>query len=1011
MTSTDFFVAVSGEQERAAPFGSACRFISNDEQSLIKEVISQSAESILVLAFVEDKCVGKALCKAMFSFFAESINPSKDVYTQFKVSFVEEKANDLIQYRCERLGDIDAVIEAEDGAHDCSSICATNVVPNEASFLFVERRLTVMVCTAAEYNADKLLRITENAAVMVGCCVTSVGFYIPKEVMCSCINLEELAKEGERFKEVVARRSIGHEERVSSRVRLQDVRAWSLMINEKNHFSAVEPGPYFVSLNSQLVVGEKLAHYIPEERTYIVGESTNASPVDFCVMPPVADDDALHRSVYSPHCRLRREGYAVYLKPECGMTYLNGKLIAEEQLLQHNDRIILGKQLAFRFVMIGTEVPKSPDSRILDWELCSKEFRRENERAVESGTQAALEQSNSELRARCEELSGLLDSTRGDSWLVLTNPPTTYKGQWMWPFDLRKRHSQLTIGPQGDVALPFLTTSAMLKHAMDGLVYKSGNMTISISNGSRFNVGAFTFAVSIDEGIAPGRMRKEATLDTSVSADAMRELQSSFFSLQWSVGALFDFVFPVKGRKVKKEDDKYFAYRAPLYDTHLLEASAVHTPDIVALNAQLTTALRLMGAGLAKEMQELAVLQPSSKTASTELSPRGAGTDAVAFAKAEDFLRSVEADTALTTAVMRQVHHDIGTVLYERCNGQEPAVQLSPTVKSARTAGGGSSAKEHLREASPSPSPSIAGYNAEAKLFQLKGMCFLSSPQVVQRASNTVDLLNISTNAKALWERHVQHVSTIGKAFTQKKGEDANLLTELLLLIVDAVLSTDYCMRRRLLSPSELESLEPKLTLWQKWAKKCIGVMDGQMHFSRATWKHEAAVQRKPTPHIHRRSAKKRGDSTALNRGSTTGPGGLDGSTGGVGSRKASLSRTTLGYTSAPPRLTDNRHSSGRAALSTTYSGKTPHNLSSFATLRKASVSSATNMQSARGSRSSARRSSSSAALDKSGRDTSVKKRSPSTGSRSAAPVSTAVTGRRKLEGSVQKKKKPTTSV
>lgn len=1000
MATTDFFVAVAGEAERAALFGADCRFTHTDENSLIKDVISQSAESIILLAFVDDSSLGKELCKAMFSFFAESISPSKDVYTHFKVSFVEEKACDVIQYRCERLGDINAVIEAEDGAHSCASICATNIVPRESSFLFVEQRLTLVLCTAAEYTADKLARLTDEAAVMMGCRVASVGLYIPKEVMCGISKLAEFAAEAGRLKESVAHRAIGHEERVSSRERLQDVRAWSLMINERNHFSAVEPGPYFVSLNPQLVVGEKLAHYVPEERTYIVGSSANASPVDFCVMPPEADDDTLPRSLYSPHCRLRREGYAVYLKPECGMTYLNGKLMAEEQLLQHNDRIILGKQLAFRFVMVGTEAPRNPDSRILDWELCSKEFRRENERVVETGTLAALEQTNTELRARCEELEGLLESARGDSWLVLTNPPPTYKGVFLWPFDLRKRHSQVAIGPQGDVALPFLTASATLKHAMDGLVYKSGNTTLPITNGSRFSIGAYTFAISIDEVVAPGRTRKEATLDSGISPDALRELQSSIFSLQWSVGALFDFVFPVSGRKAKQEDDAYYTYRAPLYDANLLKATALHVTDLVAVNTQLTAAVRLMGSGLSKELQARAMSPNSSTADSAPSSPRG---DANAFAKAEDFLRTLSTDTTLTTAVLRQVHRDIGTVLYEKCNGQQlqpqHANRLSPPPKSGRTSGR-PSAKERFRDASPSPSPPHP-FSVDARLLQLKGTCFMASPQVVRRASGTVDLLNISINAKSLWERHVQHVGTIGKSFSQKKDDDANLLTELLLLIVDAVLSTDYCLRRRLLSPSEVEGLEPKLTLWQKWADKCVGAMNGSKHNSRTTWKHEAAVQRKPTPHIQRSSARQRGDSKGMTR-SSTGP---SGGGGDGGSRKASLARTTNGHVSVPPRLTSDRASGGRASLSTTYAGKTPNSLSSFATVRKASMSSVANTQSGRGGRNSVRRSSSTAMPEGNGGlgNTTVKRRSPSTGSRGT--ITTTLSGRRKLEGSVPRKK------
>lgn len=975
MAQTDFFVAVSGDAERAARFGAECRFRSDDEQGLIKEVIGQSAESILLLAFVEDSAVGKALCKAMFSFFAESINPNPDVYTQFKVSFVEEKASDLIQYRCERLGDIDAVVEAENGAHDCSSICATNVVPQAASFMFLEQRLTVVVCSGPSYTAESLERLVDNAAAMVGCRVVSVGFYVPKAAMCNSIDLDALAVEARAFRESIARRPVGIDERVSSRVRLQDVRAWSLMVCETNHFSPIQPGPYFLSLNPQPVVGEKLAHYIHEERTYIVGEGTNASPLDFCVMPPLADGDALHRSIYSPHCRVRREGLEVWLKPECGMTYVNGKLLAEETRLVPNDRVILGKQLAFRYAEVGTELPRTTASRILDWELCAKEFRQENGRVVEKGTAAALERDNVDLRARCNELETRLQHTRGDSWLMLTNPPSAYRGALLWPLDLRKRHSQVTIGPQGDVAVPFLTGTATIKHAMDGLVFKCAGASIPITNGSRFTVGVATFAISLDAAVAPGRSPKEEKPDISVASEVMLAMQSSFFSLQWSIGALFDFVLPFKGRKVRREDDAYFGYRNSLYDSSVMEANTFQPNDIAALNTQLTAAVRLMGAALAKELRECnpplpANAQPSSSNPSSQSPPR---SDALPSAKAEEFLKCAHDSTTLSAAVLKRLHDEIGMALLEGATGR--ASNGAAAAKMPRSA-----TKERPRDGVV-PSASVA-----AKLQQLKGTCFVASTAVVRRASTTVDLLNISMNAKAMWERHVQHVSTVGKSFSEKKGEDAILLGELLLFIVDVVLSTDYCLRRQLLAASEVEKLEQQLEQWQRWADRCVSAVDGTGKSLRGTWKHEAAVQRSPTPHIRRSTGGSRGESRPLDR--TTKPSGLS-------SRRQSFSRTSPNSTSAPPRINGNLGGSS-GTLSTTFAGKTPQTLSSFRAPRKSSVASVT---SATGTR-PVRRNSSSPSVDVSG----VKKRSSSLGSRGAVALN--VSGRRKPESSARSKKK-----
>ncbi|CAJ1030402.1 hypothetical protein Q4I30_005520 [Leishmania utingensis] len=207
------------------------------------------------------------------------------------------------------------------------------------------------------------------------------------------------------------------------------------------------------------------------------------------------------------------------------MAYVSERLITEETPLEPNYRIVLGKHLAFRFVEVGTELPRASDSRILDWELCSKEFRQERVQAVERGAAAALVHDNSGLQARCEDLEARLQHACGGSWVMLTNLPSTYCGALLWPFDLRKHNSEITIGPQGDVQLPFLVNTAAIKHTMDGLVFQCGSANVLLTNGPRFTAGSIAFAISLDESVVPSRVCKEDRPKARESPETMLEMQ------------------------------------------------------------------------------------------------------------------------------------------------------------------------------------------------------------------------------------------------------------------------------------------------------------------------------------------------------------------------------------------------------------------------------------------------------------------------------------------------------
>lgn len=85
--------------------------------------------------------------------------------------------------------------------------------------------------------------------MVFGCPVPSVGLHIQKETARNSIYLGLLAAETRTLKERPSCCRVGHKEHFGCGVRFQDMRAWSLIINEKNHFSPVELGLYCMNLN------------------------------------------------------------------------------------------------------------------------------------------------------------------------------------------------------------------------------------------------------------------------------------------------------------------------------------------------------------------------------------------------------------------------------------------------------------------------------------------------------------------------------------------------------------------------------------------------------------------------------------------------------------------------------------------------------------------------------------------------------------------------------------------
>lgn len=916
MPGTDFFVAALGPPVQETLFKTMKHYCSADKQTVVRQIIGACTKSTLLLVFADDTATRKNISKTFFLQFAEGRAASSDSYTQYSVSFVDEASCDLVHYRCDRLYDIDAVLESEDMMYTCSSVCATTVVPSDTTFDFMDFRFTVMMCTGEDYDGEAFSTIVETAAASVGCKFTSICAYFPEEALCT-LRREKLVRPLEELQHLCGVRDYGRDERVSSQLRLQDARSWSLRVLERHHFAPMQPGPYLVSLNPQFTVGEKLVHYICEEISTISADTHNASAQDFIVLPPSLADDVEHFSVYSPHCRLTRDGNHVRIKPECGMTFINGSLLSGETELVNNDRLILGKQLAFRFVMVEMEAPRTTESRILDWELCSKEFREKTTSVLTAGTNHQLERDNRDLHEWCSALEDQISRSAGDAWIILSTPPPDYTGELLWPCELSKAYSHVTVGPEGTIKLPFLRSSAGIHRVKDKLQLKvpdtgADMVETTIVHGSRFVIDGYTFTVSLSRLSAPRRVLGEKVGGGS-SEEALKELRLSLFDLQWALALLFDFAFPPPAHGTGATDE-YAAQRSVLCNDSILTNDKPRIAELIALNGQLTQAIRAIGSGLAKEINGAAVGLPYKE--------RNGSGDGEVSADLTAFLEAAKNSQDLSPLLLKRFNEEVGKVFS----------QPQPATKGPV---GGRASPSAARSPSPQNPERPSERTIMTRLAQLKGTCLIAAPEVTRRMGDTVNILSVSANPRALWEKYVKVLDTITKPSTKSSSEPSTNARTALLPLVDVLLSTDYCLKKGTLSVSDVAALEANVDEWQVLADRCAAAYGEVMEQKRNAWHHDAAVQRKPTPRIRPAAVKPKGGATTKGASSprpATAAGRLSRSIASPrGPATASKPRPP-----PPAKLTSQKDASLRRSNSANYGMKpTTSFLSAFSSLSK----------------------------------------------------------------------------
>ncbi|KEG14770.1 hypothetical protein DQ04_00311060 [Trypanosoma grayi] len=892
--SVDCHFAVA---EKCAAFPADVRDVrySGGEDTVLSSIAKETTSSTLVLAILDPKENGKALMKTLFMHFAEGFPTPRGAYTQFNASFIDESAGDLLHYRCDRLSDIDAVIEEEDGRNRCGSLQASVVQPSRSTFVFSDIRLTLLIWDEEDCGSD-LARVAERVATVLGTRLASIFVYFATRdasVVERCLGMAQ------DLRKVCHTRVFGEDEPVSSQVRLQDVRAWSVFLNEFYHLAPQSEGPYFINLNPRLAAGEKLAHAISPGVSYIVAEECNASHVDVVVFPLCGTkEETGHRSVYSPHCRISYKNDMVYLRPECGITYVNGELLSAETALHPNDRVVLSKEVVLRFVMVTENPPTTSSSRILDWEMCCKEFERMTSSDIRDAERAQLEREVAELKEEYEALQQQLQLERvadDKAWLILNNPPSGYSESFVWHLGWMKTGDSIALGPKGDIALPFLSSPAVITRTTLGFTYTCESVTLKLAHSHHFLNGDSIFSICLQpvtssERSIPKKMVTALNELEPFSENDLRDFRNSLFELQWSIALLFEFTFPLeKSRPENSTEDLHHTRRAQICTDAILTEKNLKLQSVARIARKMTEAIRMVNSQWADEIGS-----GTSPTRRDDVEKNGEE------GALEELLIRIKDETELSHDLLCKVHQSIGKALMGADAPRE--------------------GRSRLQSVPPLKTRSLddrTNTGVRACVLKIKAKCFIASPPVVRRMSATVDVVSASLDPKILWERYLKILTTMVKPHSDVSNAPASKKQNLALALLDVLVVLDYNVRNGYISPEDEENLEVHLASWMAIADTFPEVFKKAAPQKRGTFRsRDAALQRKPTPSMRHTSPASR--STA--RKPLSRPG-TPRSTTGVPSLSPKLKQPTSAHGIEPVRRVTSTVKSPRGLRSLTPTG------------------------------------------------------------------------------------------
>jgi hypothetical protein len=735
-------------------------------QILHRLLVSGSDNALVILVGATERAIANAILNG---YCDERLKAAKETFCRVSLVVGDGIGSDAVQYDCERASDVEAITSENDTAKVVSATI-TSTVASPETFQFSESRLTMLFCTPE--SCEELPKIVDTIAHQLR--------IVPRLILCHVQTPDEKTLQScLRFRSQCPGECFGVSEVVPLAVRLRDVRSWVMKVNE---FLRLTPptGPTLLHLNPTSS-SDKLAHEITEGCSFIVGSSDDANAFDLVLSPTGSLD-----SVWSPHCRLRNEGGQVFIRPECGLTYVNGVLLADEVVLEANDRVAIGTEVLLRFANIMKE--RDPTlRRIVDWSTKAvEEFVHESPEAPQSRG----------------------EGDRSNSFLVLTNPPENNSLSNVWSLENLEEGVSINIGNGLDIAAPIKGRATLAKDD-DGYIITIGSTTKRIYHGSRFLVGESLFLLNdvnrkkngVERLVSPS---ESTPLPFSVVPSLLVDLRNELFDLQWTVSMLFDFTFPINS---SDSSDPHVARRKFLSDDSTVTADRFAPPTLISTLKNLTEALRLVGSQLSSEsFSNEGDVNPSLLRALHERNRT-----------IEQLLLGTDSSAPVAWRQLVTLQQSLGDKLIRLANLENRDVE--PTSVGATCLIEGK--KENVPES----------------VLSLKALVTIPTPSVARRLASTVESMSRSTNVRQLWDRYCRDLDALIESSGGAHNIQPNKQQSVLLALLDVLLAFESGLKQGWVVQGDRTHVDRRIATWRIAAEQCC------VAFAKPT-----QSARKPTP-------------------------------------------------------------------------------------------------------------------------------------------------------------------
>nr|CCC95688.1 unnamed protein product [Trypanosoma congolense IL3000] len=773
------------------------------ESELIAGVLSSVTSGTLVFAVVDKREDVVDFLKTLFTSFSDSWGNHSAAYTQFSVSFIDETMCELVQYRCDRPCDINNILEEDGLQYRCCSVSASLVEPTSDSFDILSITLSVVICCNDADDKD-FIQTADMIAAAQGMKIGWIFVYFASENESHVKRCLTMAKS---LRKAVSTHPIGASRKRDTETVLKQVRGWSLFTNEFYRLAPQSEGPYLINLNPCLVVGEKLAHAIARGISFMVADEANAGSADIVVFPlGTAENNSGNENVFSPHCSLKYEGDTVFIRPECGMTYINGNFLSTEVELRHNDRILLGNRLAFRFVVVPEKEKQEHTPRVIDWESSCKEFEMAAVNVAKSARLHQLEDEVMDLRDKCEKMEAeLLAATTlqpNAAWLILSNPPSDHAGPCVWDLCWMVEGDSLTLGPDGDIPLQ-LGRSGSIERTGNGFTISCDSRTTEVTHLQPFTVGQGVFLLSLQSASVKRRGVPTANTVERCGADPLSalmdgpdDIKNTLYRLQWTIAQLLDFAFP------EGASDRSLNAVSPLLRSQIVDYSIYTTEDFTLRGAaaqvkSMAAAVQIAGARMAQELHtgvrtSKPVLTTPRCQSATKQRPLTRTRSAKEVPKTERVNRFSD-----------NRENDVSDVGVRTRKISQP--NTAPVKE------------EHLYEhVFGGLGPHVLG---------IKAKCFIASPIAVRQMNVALQVLSFACDVKMQLKRYVRELDLLlERNYPVNELPDAKK-QEMALALIDIFVALTLVMRNFHLTHEDKGVIESRVRQWSVVADVCIPVI------------------------------------------------------------------------------------------------------------------------------------------------------------------------------------------